>query len=323
MTRRFLRVAAGLAALATAAPARAQSVLEIDRVRTRGEIVPAGASVGCLERIPDATLVRTNYFLLVEAPPGARSDGAATPFWAAVAGDLAGLVRGSLGSAGDSLPRAEPVLDWRSVSGGVVVTAFRDHRFGWRVERGRAATAADSLLVGALAAVGGGPLPPWPEGAGDSSSVMLAFDDLPAWSTAHVLPPGAFALPVFTLGEPPFVPAAAGGDVSPSYPEHERHRSVEATVKLGFVIDTRGRVDRASVRDVEADAGLAHGAFVDASVDAVVRHRFIPATVGGCAVPMWVQQAFEFRLEPRASVVDTITEPPPLPPVGRRGAPPR
>jgi len=299
MTHPTLRIAACLALLVVAAPARAQRG-NIDGHSALYDVALDRASARCLASIPDSALAPASYFLAASAPERTGWTNAAVPLWSTIAGDVAGLLRSSLGTAGDTLPSAEPLLDWRSAAAEVLVTAHRDGRVTWRVERG-AANAADSLLVGALGALGGDGLPTWPDSLGDSSSVELGLLGVRAGEHLDAAQrTRGFMIPVFSVRQPALrraelahsagdVAGASGAHANGTYVRDVPVRNDQGSVTMEFVVDTLGRVEPHSVRDLLPAGELApmgHGAMFDNLKAHALRQRYRPASVGGCLVPI-------------------------------------
>ena len=86
---------------------------------------------------------------------------------------------------------------------------------------------------------------------------------------------------------------AISGSGAPAYPSVLKSTNVQGRVTATFVVDTSGRADPSTFKALESD----HELFTQAVKSALPRMRFIPAEVGGRKVKMWVQQAFEFRLD--------------------------
>lgn len=84
-----------------------------------------------------------------------------------------------------------------------------------------------------------------------------------------------------------------GGSGNLTYPSVLRSTNVQGRVTATFVVDTSGRADVSTFKALESD----HELFTQAVKSALPRMRFIPAEVGGRKVKMWVQQAFDFRLD--------------------------
>jgi protein TonB len=86
---------------------------------------------------------------------------------------------------------------------------------------------------------------------------------------------------------------AISGSGQPNYPSVLRSTNVQGRVTATFVVDTSGRAEPGTFKALESD----HELFTQAVRAALPRMRFIPAEVGGRKVKMWVQQAFEFKLD--------------------------
>jgi len=86
---------------------------------------------------------------------------------------------------------------------------------------------------------------------------------------------------------------AISGSAPPAYPSVLKSTNVQGRVTATFVVDTSGRAESGTFKALESD----HELFTQAVKTALPRMRFIPAEVGGRKVKMWVQQAFEFRLD--------------------------
>ncbi|HEX3157285.1 MAG TPA: energy transducer TonB [Gemmatimonadaceae bacterium] len=83
------------------------------------------------------------------------------------------------------------------------------------------------------------------------------------------------------------------GNAAPAYPASLRRQRVEGYVIARFVVDTLGRVERASLQVLHAD----HPDFADAVRAVLPRHRFTAARLDGRAVRQLVEQRFVFALE--------------------------
>lgn len=217
-------------------------------------------------------------------------------------------------SAGHLAP-ADSLLTSGALAGGVRVVARRGGTLTWsttgpRFANGTAGdTTAARLLARAVAS------------ARDSSDFFVSDDlirgDSLVFDLKHVHqsvtgrnrvlgtvrvrnPAPVFTLPVLWEQEATVVP----GTIRPNYPSEMQMRGFEGRVVLGFVIDTAGRAEPATVRDLHPEvlASLAPGLrdayrqFVRVSRDAILRARFVPAAVGGCPVRQFVQQTIGYTI---------------------------
>jgi TonB family protein len=90
------------------------------------------------------------------------------------------------------------------------------------------------------------------------------------------------------------VPAAIEkGSPLPRFPALMRSAGVEGAARFQFVVDTLGRVELATVREVEST----NGAFAMAVRGTLPRMRFTPARVGGRVVRQLVEFPILFRIE--------------------------
>jgi protein TonB len=80
---------------------------------------------------------------------------------------------------------------------------------------------------------------------------------------------------------------------APTYPSVLKSANVQGRVTATFVVDTSGRAEPGTFKALESD----HELFTAAVRTALPKMRFMPAEVGGRKVKMWVQQAFEFRID--------------------------
>jgi len=79
----------------------------------------------------------------------------------------------------------------------------------------------------------------------------------------------------------------------PRFPAAMRSLGVEGTARFQFVVDTLGRVELSSVREMEST----RAAFAMAVRGTLPRMRFTPARVGGRVVRQLVEFPIVFRIE--------------------------
>ncbi|MGI9263361.1 MAG: energy transducer TonB, partial [Gammaproteobacteria bacterium] len=98
--------------------------------------------------------------------------------------------------------------------------------------------------------------------------------------------------------EPSVEPQAESGGgvvstpVGPKYPRQAKLRGIEGFVKVGYVVNSNGRVEGIEVLDaVPAEV------FNSAVVKALKRWRYEPFTMDGEAHAQTVRQVFEFKVE--------------------------
>ncbi|GJG87492.1 hypothetical protein tb265_26730 [Gemmatimonadetes bacterium T265] len=99
--------------------------------------------------------------------------------------------------------------------------------------------------------------------------------------------------------------ATVPGTLWAEYPDAARHGRANAVVTLQFVVDTTGRADLSTVRDLWPKdlprltglVGDYYAQFVTAATDGVRRARFYPAEIAGCKVKQLVQLPFTWTLK--------------------------
>lgn len=285
-------------------------LLAIGASRAEAQYVDDPGVRACIASIPASAFTRVPIFLVAEMPdePAGPRRAAADAFTARVATRL----RLALGAGPDEVPAADSVLDWRRVGGTLEVTVHPDGRHSWAPPETQ--TSSDTLylpgralLERALqASVDAGEGIRWPEGAGTGP---LTFDLLfrepeIARDLTVTLPRMRVTAPVFSMSMPWSQPVVQLQPPRIEFPKAALEVGAEGTVALRFVVDTIGRVERSSIRQVRprgtsrpAVAGGTYSQdFVTAARQSLGTARYAPATVGGCTVRQLVQQPFDFRI---------------------------
>jgi hypothetical protein len=298
--RRLLVIALAVAANAAARVGAAQDSVS----------APAPTRIACLDAIPDSALRRVPVYLVAVS---LDSSSPRPPLHTGIDWLTQGVAqtgRTLLGGPEGVLPHGEPVVDWRSLDGDVLVVARRDGRIEGRV--------MPPIHAGAA----------WKNDAGSRfvaraldtayarGERLLLPDSLPSDSVAwrfHLESSllnerGDVTPPKVRLGIPMFsVMAPAERQVSAErvrvrYPERLRRSGFVAKVLMQFVVDTAGRVDSTTVRDLLPPGQLAldpkdrpvYDEFIGAILLGLKRATYRPATIGGCLVRQMVQQPFTF-----------------------------
>jgi TonB family protein len=153
-------------------------------------------------------------------------------------------------------------------------------------------TSSPELNAGLLAAVRGADsaeaFPFLPAGPGPNRrDVVFHLMDYQL-RDGPAVPLGRVVVPSIPLKEPVTMKSAG----IPRYPPDAQRLGIKGAVDLVYVVTPDGRVDPRSVRVVKA----ADRQFVSAAISSVLRSRFNPARMGGCAVPMLVQQTVSFNI---------------------------
>jgi len=266
---------------------------------------PAPRANGCLDSLPANVFTRVPVVL--EASVGSQAS-MIHPTADLLTQETATRLRSMVGTGGAALPIADSAITWRKLGSYARVTVHRDGRFTWTegkppdqpyLESG------DSLLLRALAGL-----------RADGELVFLP-DDIEADSITFTMsyrwpqPRKAggvdslkvrMAFPLFSLNVPWEKPAVDLMKRQPRYPELARRALAEGNVRLQFVVDTAGRADRATIRELQHPANLDrqleayYSAFLVAAIAYVGDAEFEPAEVGGCKVHQRVELPVSFML---------------------------
>lgn len=105
--------------------------------------------------------------------------------------------------------------------------------------------------------------------------------------------PGAGGNGVHTRETVDHIASPLAGNEQPRYPSTLQRIGLEGEVLVQFVVDSTGRVERESIRIVQAT----HSLFGDAVRDWLPRTRYAPAEINGTRVRQLVQQAIGFALK--------------------------
>lgn len=265
----------------------------------------------------------------VASPADAKASGSLLP----IAQAVATRVRQALGVSADSVPRGDGVVaealavvrhDDAAVarhvdvldSAGLRVVARRDGTMRWtpmwRPAGQDAPLGTTALLDRALAdAKAADETFIIPEHyTADSIAFTLTYEVRTTKVDGVLLPTAdrPAALAAFTLRVPlrrPPVPV--GGALDIPFPAALRdYASVEGFTRVAFVVDTNGRVDPSTIRDLwPADrprlkglAGNTYDRFIESATEAIQRARFTPAEVAGCRVRQLVVQSVTWTKKP-------------------------
>lgn len=282
--------------LCAAAPATAQTY------DTSYVLVPPSRCV-----VPDSLLTRVPVYAWIDLP-----DSGTSAFRISAENllqDVAMHVRSLLGVAPNVLPKGEPSVRWFDSGTPLEVTARRAGRLTWRPAAPHD-TAGAALLGRALAnSLADGSFFIWDSTmVGDSVRfrVELTRPLVEMGGRVEPLELKHAAIPVFSMRVPREAEVAPKpGDNPPRYPDDARGSGYEATVVMGFVVDTTGHALMQTAHDIwppgkprpEGGAGRMYAEFYRAVLRALAKMQFYPANIGGvCRVDQWVQMPFEFKL---------------------------
>ena len=135
------------------------------------------------------------------------------------------------------------------------------------------------------------PREPAPAAAGTANTAAAATATGSASSASAGQGGGAHGGGVFAVGQLDG-PLAAISKAAPVYPAAAKRRNIEGWIKVKFLVDEQGQVDRVSVLEAEPE-----GIFDQAVLRCVSAWRFKPGTKGGVAVKALVEQTITFKME--------------------------
>lgn len=301
MTTRTLLAIALLAAAATSTDA--QSVV--------GGLQSA-SSLSCVESLPDSAFTRVPVFAAITMFDSV--DRPVPPVAENMLQSVVDRLDTMLGAKSGTLPHGDPGIRWDSIGRGLRVTWHRDGQLGWRIEDDidsvdPSPTKTARLFASALdsATAAGETFMPWPESYhGDSVQLMVYFRRPWIDDAGKVKPiDERVAVPMFTVATPrEKTVILQRRPHSPHYPEELLHSGIEGKVTLQFVVDTTGRADSLTFRDLwprgeprlEGEQAAYYAQLVAAAKRTVKEARFLPAEVGGCKVRQVVQQPFTWLI---------------------------
>lgn len=258
----------------------------------------------CLDTISTSSMTRVLVYVYPSLADSAqRAFTASADNFTQLVIDRARLL---LGAKSDTLPMGEPMVTWRGL-GGVSLTAHRDGRIDVQPPSHPPGSAGFDLLSRAIRGVhDGGDTVSWPDGVtADSFSFSInlispSVDRSGKVSMGHV----RIAVPLFSVAAPWQEDAKVVHKGKTSYPSLNQSAHATGYAEMQFVVDTTGRADMSTVRDIWPAAkpqltGTMHDyyiAFVQAARRGIESARYQPARIGGCAVRMLVQQPYDFGL---------------------------
>lgn len=221
-----------------------------------------------------------------------------------MAQDVAEQIIALLRSAHGELSIADPPMPWQALPAELIVTAHPDGSVTRRGISKYADTNATSLLTKAfdVARAQGNALVIWPDGYQPQSIVVRLMLEpaslIPAVGGAQSIVAPQYV--VFVTSYPTVSPALPRlNNPNPQYPSSASYDQVSGSVLLQFVVDTLGKAERSTIRDVwPSDKPRELGRYYDDFVHSVAKvlpsWRFYPARVGSCPVNQLVQLPLRF-----------------------------
>lgn len=265
---------------------------------------PATSSPDCLAQLPPNVFTRVRVYLEATADSQSHKILPLADLFTQV---VATRLRSELGAEGANLPAADSVLSWRQLGRGLVLTAHRDGRLNWspNVEPDQPHLDPSApLLERTLTAIrdeGERIFLPQDLGA-DSVTFRMSYEWPRPRPDGRTEPMAVrLAIPVFSLNVPWEKPAIARRKRGPKYPEGPLEGWAEGRVLLQFVVDTNGRADLQTLRELRRPRNLSdqleayYQDFAKAAIDWVKETEFAPAEIGGCRVRQLVQLPFAFK----------------------------
>jgi hypothetical protein len=265
--------------------------------------VPPGG--WCQAAIPDSLLTkRDTVYLHALVLAGASRQ--MLPEADVLAQRVAAQLRELLGGRADSLPTGEPEIGWRNdIGGNVALVVQRDGRAAWHELR--PPSHSDTLAVHALgravaATVAGGEMVSWGrESALDSVALRLGFD---THQEPNYQQRVGLGFAVFAQREPQVTRPELASRPSVEYPAWLLQAGVMGHLLMQAIIDTLGRAEPASVRDLwpeqyprfEGREEEEYQAFVASARQTLLSARFKPGRLGPCLVRVRVQIPFNFGI---------------------------
>ena len=261
----------------------------------------------CAGRVSTSSLRRAPVFLRAAAYDSAAES--LRPHVELLVESVAIAMRRLPGAPPGGLRPADDILAWHQL-GSLTLVVYADGRYSWRPDTARKPhlwrNEGVQLIERALADTrDSGELVFVPEGTVRDSATFRMGLYAPLVSTdGLVQPPVAhIQMAVFSLLVPWFKGVQAEYIPTPRYPEL-LIGPVEGTLTLQFSVDTLGRVEMSSVRDVwpsdrprlTGDWGEYYRQFLMATRRAIRDARFKPAELGGCKVPHLAHQSYAFRV---------------------------
>jgi hypothetical protein len=266
---------------------------------------------GCLASIPPPSMHRVPVFL--RASIAEHDDTTLSLQTDLMAQDVADEFRRLLGAAGNEVPTADTNFVWYSVPTELVVIAHQNGEMSARAKRSGGDFAATSLLAQAFdaARARGTARLIWPDGF-KADSILVRLLLWPAYAGEKpkevALGENGMKFATFYLTEPELTPAYPLPDQEPPrYPGDNMWNRFEGYVLMQFVVDSTGRADPNTIRDIwpagkprlSGESRTAYDDFLQSVRDWETRLLFKPARLGPCAIKQQVQQPLVFKIQPR------------------------
>jgi hypothetical protein len=266
-----------------------------------------GKPTGCLADIPSASMHRVPVFL--SASVMRSSDSAFSLQADLLAQDVAAVLRSQLGGSDSAISVQDYRLPWFSVPTTIVIAARKNGEMSAHQFVIGGDSTATLLLLHAFntARAHGGATMAWPDDfANDTVFVRLRlWPNYVSATTKREASVGRYSFPAFSLTEPEEGPALPLPNATkPKYPVGNELVRYSGTVLMQFTVDTTGRAEPATIRDLWPDGkprlegreAHIYGAFVSSVATWLATVRFQPSHLGSCARRQMVQWPFQFTI---------------------------
>jgi hypothetical protein len=266
---------------------------------------------GCLASISRSYMHRVPIYL--QASVAEQGDTALRLQADLMAQDVADEYRKLLGAAGNDVPTEDTIFVWYTVPTELVVIAHRNGDATARARRSRGDSSATALLIHAFdaARAHGTARIIWPDRlAADSLLIRLTLWPAYVGSQPNEIVQGESGMKfaTFFLSEPVRTPAVPLPDERPPrYPSANLFDRFEGYVVMQFVVDSAGRTDPNTIRDLWpagkprllGPARSAYDEFLRSVRIWDTNLRFDPARLDSCAIAEQVRQPLMFKLRDR------------------------
>lgn len=267
------------------------------------------SSKACVATIPDSAMVPVAVFSVVNIVlPRDSSWRLALRPAQALNRAAAAEVRTMLGATAGTTPSAGALVPWGDASGTLRVTIHRAGTLTFTDPEPRLSGNGSGVALlgsGVTDAISSGFKFGWPA-AMVSDSVVIDLELTPEsdgplsviWDPDIDAPE-----PVFTVMMPRVEPVREIRPPQITYPSELRGKNVMVLITLSFMVDTAGRVEMPTVREirpsVRADEMAAMGPYYNSLLAAVRRGlpsaRYQPERAGGCPRRSLIRQSFKFE----------------------------
>jgi len=266
---------------------------------------------GCLASIPRASMHPVP--VLLQALVAEYDDTVLTLQAALLAQDVSDEFRRLLGAKGDEVPVADSVFPWYSVPTELVIIAHRDGQMSMRPRSSTGDSAATLLLTQAFEAARARDRARliWPERL-KADSILVRLSLWPAYvgfGSGQIVDYGTgLKFITFYHAEPERSPPVSfQNQQTATYPTENLWNGFEGYVLMQFVVDSTGRIDAGTMRDLwpagkrrlSGEQRTVYDDFFRSVRVWESKLRYAPARIGPCAVKQQERQPIVFKFKAR------------------------